>query len=448
MGLRYNPFNGSFDFTRSPGSYLDGEVQTFADLPLDTAAAPLNSAWLVREASGLYFLTRKPAGIYIRTATGGTDRNADFTYASAFPDVFSDANFTVYDDADSTRSMQIQVTDNETLTFKVTGSDSIVRSVAFPLSAILLAALMSASSALAQNIGIVTGTNGTVITGRTNTLTFTNPATFSGTLTATGNVTMSGTANTAPLQTASSGASLMTRDLLPAATGNEPSFGPTFSFSAATTNSATAGARLVAGVSAQTGSSTNGRSCAAIGESFWALSSFSGALMPANKAIDLYLHGVIFAVTTNTNWVSRIIFGQGSFGARIPPAAGANAVTNRSWGVEFYYDGTNQVFRPFWHDGTTLATAPPQTMPLSGSGSMAAVKLSQTGTGGISVTMATSTASRIPDSPTWSTNVASFNAGTYAGHTILIEAAGNTNQAQGGSGTGILSRAQYIRYVP
>jgi hypothetical protein len=213
MGLRYNPFNGSFDFTRSPGSYLDGEVQTFADLPLDTAAAPLNSAWLVREASGLYFLTRKPAGIYIRTATGGTDRNADYTYASAFPDVFSDANFTVYDDADSTRSMQIQVTDNETLTFKVTGSDSIVRSVAFPLSAILLAALMSASSALAQNIGIVTGTNGTVITGRTNTLTFTNPATFSGTLTATGNVTMSGTANTAPLQTAASGSSLMTREL-------------------------------------------------------------------------------------------------------------------------------------------------------------------------------------------------------------------------------------------
>jgi hypothetical protein len=170
--------------------------------------------------------------------------------------------------------------------------------------------------------------------------------------------------------------------------------------------------------------------------------------MPANKAIDLYLHGVTLVVATNTNWVSRIIFGQGSSAARIPPAIGENAVTNRSWGVEFYYDGTNQVFRPFWHDGTNLATAPPQTMPLSGTDSMAAVKLSQTGTGDISVTMATSTASRIPDSPTWSTNVASFNAGNYAGKNILIEAAGNTNQAQAGSGTGILSRAQYIRYVP
>lgn len=240
----------------------------------------------------------------------------------------------------------------------------------------------------------------------------------------------------------------MTRDLLPAATGNEPSFGPTFAFSTATTNSATAGVRLVNGVSAQTGSVTNGRSCGAIGESFWTFSSFSGGLMPANKAIDFYLHGVTFATATNTNWVSRIIFGQGTFGARIPPAAGSDAVTNRSWGVEFYYDGTNQVFRPFWHDGTNLATAAPQTMPLTGSTSMAAVKLSQTGTGGISVTMATSTGGRIPDSATWSTNVASFNAGNYAGMHILLEAAGNTNQAQSGSGTGILSRAQYIRYVP
>jgi hypothetical protein len=171
--------------------------------------------------------------------------------------------------------------------------------------------------------------------------------------------------------------------------------------------------------------------------------------MPANKAIDLYLHGVTFAVATNTNWVSRIIFGQGSSSsARVPAAAGADAVTNRSWGVEFFYNGTNQVFRPFWHDGTNLAAASPQAMPLSGSTQMAAVKLSQTGNGDISVTMATSTASRLPDSPTWSTNVASFNAGNYAGQSIFIEAAGNTNQAQSGSGTGILSRAQYIRYVP
>jgi hypothetical protein len=167
MGLRYNPFSGSFDFTRSPGSYLDGEVATFADLPLDTAAAPLNSAWLVREASGLYFLTRKPAGIYIRTATGGTDRSADYTYASAFPDVFSDANLVVYSDADSSKNIKF-----------------------------------SASS---------------ITTGTTRTLTVPDA---SGTLplletanTFTQNQTLDGTNNVAPNQTAASGASLMTRAL-------------------------------------------------------------------------------------------------------------------------------------------------------------------------------------------------------------------------------------------
>ena len=107
--------------------------------------------------------------------------------------------------------------------------------------------------------------------------------------------------------------------------------------------------------------------------------------MPAHKAIDLYLHGVTFATAANTNWVSRIIFGQGAFSARIPPAAGEVAVTNRSWGVEFYYNGTNQVFRPFWHDGTNLATASEQIMP---SAALSAVKLSQSGTGDLSISLA------------------------------------------------------------
>ena len=81
MALKFNPFTGTFDFAGSGGggggaSYIDGEVATYTDLPLDGSAA-LNTAWLVREASGTWLIARKPAGIYIRTATAGVSRDAD-----------------------------------------------------------------------------------------------------------------------------------------------------------------------------------------------------------------------------------------------------------------------------------------------------------------------------------------------------------------------------------
>jgi len=184
MAIKFNPLTGNFDFTGSGGGgaqYIDGEVATYADLPLDGSAA-LNTAWLVRTASGVWPVSRKQAGIYIRTATGGSNRDSDYTYAGTLPDVFSDAQFLIYDDSNTARSMQVEITDNETLTFKVTGTDSIVRSVAFALSAIILAALM-ASSAIAQNIGLVTATNGNIVTRRTNALSFTNSVAFSNSIT-------------------------------------------------------------------------------------------------------------------------------------------------------------------------------------------------------------------------------------------------------------------------
>jgi hypothetical protein len=117
MSLKFNPFSGNFDFTGAGGggggggggaSYIDGEVATYADLPLDVSAA-LNSAWLVREASGVWPVSRKQAGIYIRTATGGSSRDADYTYAGTMPDVFSDSQFTLYGDVDSTKNVKFNV---------------------------------------------------------------------------------------------------------------------------------------------------------------------------------------------------------------------------------------------------------------------------------------------------------------------------------------------------
>ena len=112
MAIRFNPLTGNFDFTGSGGgggsSYIDGEVATYADLPLDGTAA-LNTAWLVRGASGAWLLARKPAGIYIRTATAGVSRDADYTYAGILPDVFNDANFLLYDNGDSSKSLAFQL---------------------------------------------------------------------------------------------------------------------------------------------------------------------------------------------------------------------------------------------------------------------------------------------------------------------------------------------------
>jgi hypothetical protein len=96
MAFKFNPFTGTLDQTGSGGgaSYIDGEVQNFSALPETIGTPAVDSAYLVREAEGTWLLARKPAGIYIRTADTGV-RAADWTHAAAFPDVFSDAAFTV-----------------------------------------------------------------------------------------------------------------------------------------------------------------------------------------------------------------------------------------------------------------------------------------------------------------------------------------------------------------
>ena len=112
MPYKFNPFTNALDYFESGGgggaSYIDGEVATYTDLPLDGSAA-LNTAWLVRQASGTWLIARKPAGIYIRTATAGVSRDADWTYAGILPDVFNDANFLLYDNGDSSKNLAFQL---------------------------------------------------------------------------------------------------------------------------------------------------------------------------------------------------------------------------------------------------------------------------------------------------------------------------------------------------
>lgn len=113
MAVKFNPFTGQLqiDEKGSGGgsSYIDGEVATYNDLPLDGTAA-LNSAWLVREASGSWFTGgSKPAGIYVRTGVVGSLRDSDYTYAGLLPSAFSDSEFKLYDEGNTTRTAQFQL---------------------------------------------------------------------------------------------------------------------------------------------------------------------------------------------------------------------------------------------------------------------------------------------------------------------------------------------------
>jgi hypothetical protein len=110
MAFAFNPFTGNFDLKGSGGgaSYIDGEVQNFSALPETLGTPAVDSAYLVREAEGTWLLARKPAGIYIRTDDTGV-RADDWTHAGAFPDVFNDANFLLYDNADSSKNLAFQL---------------------------------------------------------------------------------------------------------------------------------------------------------------------------------------------------------------------------------------------------------------------------------------------------------------------------------------------------
>lgn len=88
-------------------SYIDGEVQNFTALPVTVGTPAVDSAYLVREAEGVWLINRKPAGIYVRTSNDGD--SGDWTYAGAFPDVFSSANFGVYDSTDSSKLVKLDV---------------------------------------------------------------------------------------------------------------------------------------------------------------------------------------------------------------------------------------------------------------------------------------------------------------------------------------------------
>jgi hypothetical protein len=103
--IEFNPITGKFDLVGSGGgsSYIDGEVEYHGDLPVGLGVPAIDSAFLVRKGSGLYFISRKPAGIWVRELNNGN--LDDWKYAGTFSDLYRDANFRILNNADVSKEL-------------------------------------------------------------------------------------------------------------------------------------------------------------------------------------------------------------------------------------------------------------------------------------------------------------------------------------------------------
>jgi hypothetical protein len=105
MAWKYNPFTDALDQTGSGGgtSYIDGDVEYHSNLPVTVGSPAVNSAFLVRKGEGLYFISRKPAGIWVRELNNGN--LDDWKYAGLFSDLYRDANFRIISDSDVSKEL-------------------------------------------------------------------------------------------------------------------------------------------------------------------------------------------------------------------------------------------------------------------------------------------------------------------------------------------------------
>jgi hypothetical protein len=105
MAWSFNPFTGNLDLSGSSGgeSYIDGDVEYHSNLPVTVGSPAVNSAFLVRKGEGLYFISRKPAGIWVRELNNGN--LDDWKYAGTFSDLYRDANFRILNNADVSKEL-------------------------------------------------------------------------------------------------------------------------------------------------------------------------------------------------------------------------------------------------------------------------------------------------------------------------------------------------------
>ena len=84
MSWSFNPFTGNLDLVGSGGTVVfEGEVPTFADLPVTIGDPAIGAAYLVRDSTGVWLVNRRQAGIYIRRNNAGL--STDWEYGGDYP---------------------------------------------------------------------------------------------------------------------------------------------------------------------------------------------------------------------------------------------------------------------------------------------------------------------------------------------------------------------------
>ncbi len=116
----YNPITGQLDLVGGGASYIDGVVADSSLLPVTVGTPALDSVFLAKAGSGLWLISRRPAGLYVRVANNGVA--ADWTYLGAFPEVNADANWELYNSTDPTKELKFDLSGLPTATIRtVTG---------------------------------------------------------------------------------------------------------------------------------------------------------------------------------------------------------------------------------------------------------------------------------------------------------------------------------------
>ncbi len=116
----YNPITGQLDLVGGGASYIDGVVADSSLLPTSLGTPALDSVFLAKAGSGLWLISRRPAGLYVRVANNGV--TADWTYLGAFPEVNADANWELYNSTDPTKELKFDLSGLPTATIRtVTG---------------------------------------------------------------------------------------------------------------------------------------------------------------------------------------------------------------------------------------------------------------------------------------------------------------------------------------